>query len=71
MYDERKCFNLFIIPIVVDILRAILFTCSSHFRCSSTIIPRKLNVEVCSICAISTDIEILIIFSVAYETSCI
>ena len=58
MYDGRKCFNLFIIPIVFDILRAILFTCSSHFRCSSTIIPRKLNVEVCSICVLFTYIEI-------------
>ena len=52
----------YIIPIIFEILEAILFMCESHFKCLCIVNPKKLNLSADSILIFSFSILGLLIF---------
>ena len=53
MLGGKWCFNLFNIPIVEEILDAIIFVWEFHVKCLCIMMPRKLNSSTHSIFTLS------------------
>ena len=58
---ENKIFNLYSIPVTLDILFAIIIAWFFHDKVSSSNMPRKLNECTRSICMVSMEIFIFFI----------